>query len=763
MPITASKYINNSQLRTSYISLFNYKSPKRGKEDLEVDMYGLLSVSSVVEISGDKIVKFAWDGIIDGFEYSKTDSINESLKLGLAEATRRVKQLIANDSEIGKNGVDINFTIFVSNSGGMYIGVLGESDIYVYKEGRLVDIFEMLESKKAKTAAIAIENNDLVFASSKGYIKENMSKLIGRKNREEIINTLEQLGNDVPDDMGLVVFSKMEKEKIGIIEENNNEDKLEKEISIRKLMPKEPKDSDYISESKVNKRIFKVASQEKDLREVLSKTFSKVSFLKSFFKKFFTFIQSISKKAFLGIINFAISIKNKLRTLISTKFGKKRWFRGVSARVSQINVKNKKKEEFREFKIDGYKQKSQRFHRVKIVIFILLGISILVGGIKFTIDQKEARDRSKSANIIFSEVEELLNNAKSKLGTDRESVSTSILQASDKLKDVPSELGDKDREKYDELKKQVLGISDSLYKINRLSIKDASIEKYYDTFTFNQDSSPDDIGIFRDSNGNELLILSDIGTKSVYSISLYDKKVENLSDANKVLGKPSKIYTRSNGIFVLDLANGILKSSYKDGVFEPFVKLSGLSIESMKLDSIVEFAMITPNENAYVLDTKKKSLLRSINYEGGYSLISSYLDKEEYEFANDVFADDLGIYITAKRENGIYRYVGSKSGMVESPISISGLNTVIKDPQAGYTIDDLNKGFYIFDGGEKRVLRFEKPLESQEKRHPNELLLLNQYLFEQDGAWSDVKDIVVDYNEDYLYILDSTTIWKVRL
>ncbi len=144
----------------------------------------------------------------DGFEYSKTDSINESLKLGLTEATRRVKQLIVNDTEIGKNGVDINFTIFVSSNGGMYIGVLGESDIYVYKDCRLVDIFEMLESKKAKTAAIALEKNDLVFASSKGYIKENMPKLIGKKNREEIISSLEQLGNDVLDDMGLVVFSK---------------------------------------------------------------------------------------------------------------------------------------------------------------------------------------------------------------------------------------------------------------------------------------------------------------------------------------------------------------------------------------------------------------------------------------------------------------------------------------------------------------------------------------------------------------------------
>ncbi len=171
MPITASKYINNSDSKTSYIGFFNYKRSARGFNDSTVDMYGLLFFSSEVEIPGDKLAKFSWDGIVDGFEYSKTDSINESLKLGLNEATRRVKQLIVNDSEIGKHGVNVNFTIFVSSKNGVYIGVLGDSDIFVYKGGRLVDICDMLNSKKAKTAAVAIDEGDLIFCSSLGYIK----------------------------------------------------------------------------------------------------------------------------------------------------------------------------------------------------------------------------------------------------------------------------------------------------------------------------------------------------------------------------------------------------------------------------------------------------------------------------------------------------------------------------------------------------------------------------------------------------------------
>ncbi len=150
MPISASKYIKNSESKKSYISMFNYKSLPRGGNGSVFDVYGFFSASSDIDIPGDQILKFAWDGLVDGFEYSKTVSINESLKSGLSEAANRVKQLIMNDKNIGEHGVNVNFTVFVSTDEGMYIGVFGDSDIYIYKQGKLVDISEMLKSKGAK-------------------------------------------------------------------------------------------------------------------------------------------------------------------------------------------------------------------------------------------------------------------------------------------------------------------------------------------------------------------------------------------------------------------------------------------------------------------------------------------------------------------------------------------------------------------------------------------------------------------------------------
>jgi len=765
MLVSVSKYIKNSESKKSYISMFNYKSLPRGGNGSVFDVYGFFSASSDIDIPGDQILKFAWDGLVDGFEYSKTVSINESLKSGLSEAANRVKQLIMNDKNIGEHGVNVNFTVFVSTDEGMYIGVFGDSDIYIYKQGKLVDISEMLKSKGAKTAAVAMDEEDLIFASSQGYLKDNLLKLISSKSRNEIKSVLEDLGREIGEDMGIVIFSKERVE-----EKSKKEESAQKEKVIRpkkRLQPnlkQEPLDTDYIPTSRASKKVFKPTVHEQDLKEVFSKVSKKLEPTKNAVIKAssasFQFVKNTSGKVVNGVKNIGLSTKSK----ISNKLGRERWFKKVSAKVSQSGLNKKRKTEFKEFKIDGYKEKNLRSKRVKQLLLITLGVCLIIGGIKFTADQKEARERSKIANETFTKVEKLLNDAQSKLGTNRESAEVSIFQASEELKKIPKELKEDDSKKLNELQAQVLGVQDSLYKRIRLSETDATIEKFYSTSTYNPDSNPQDIAIFRNPGGAaESLIITDLGTKSVLRISLYDNKRESIPDDNKVVSKPFKVYARPDSIFVLDLTNGVLKSEYKGGSFQPFVKLSGLSIESIKGEDIVEFAMLTVNENAYILDRGQKALLRSINYEGGYSLVSPYLEKEEYVKANDVFADDMSIYITAEGENGFYRYVNSGGRMVESPIKLTGLDSPVKNALCGHTRDSLDQSLFLFDSGQKRLLMFEKPMESGEKRHPNEMLLLRQYVYDNEKAWNKVVDIVADFDENNAYILDDTTIWKVKL
>ncbi|MDY0097248.1 MAG: hypothetical protein RBS01_02775, partial [Candidatus Dojkabacteria bacterium] len=147
-----------------------------------------------------------------------------------------------------------------------------------------------------------------------------------------------------------------------------------------------------------------------------------------------------------------------------------------------------------------------------------------------------------------------------------------------------------------------------------------------------------------------------------------------------------------------------------------------------------------------------------------YGLSEEYLKSDSYDTSNDVFAD-MSVYILSEGENGIHRYVTDYTvgRLVESPIAVKGLDTPLKNPRYGYTADDLNKDLFIFDSEDKRILRFEKPLESGDIRHPNELLLIKQYVLPSEESWNDVRDFVVDFNQKNLYLLNGTTVWKVSL
>jgi hypothetical protein len=53
-----------------------------------------------------------------------------------------------------------------------------------------------------------MDDEDLIFASSQGYLKDNLLKLISSKSKNEIKSVLEDLGREIGDDMGIVIFSK---------------------------------------------------------------------------------------------------------------------------------------------------------------------------------------------------------------------------------------------------------------------------------------------------------------------------------------------------------------------------------------------------------------------------------------------------------------------------------------------------------------------------------------------------------------------------
>ncbi len=750
MSISAAQYLNNSNTEKSFIGVFHYTRPVRSKNEESVEIYGLLSVSSEVNIPGQNIAKFAWDGLVDGFEYSNEDSVNNALKVGLNESTRRVKQLIVNDKEIAMHGVDVNFIVFVSTSSGLYVGCLGEGDIYIYKKDRIVDIAEMLKKKNAKTAGLVLDENDLLFTSSASFLKNHLGDLTGLSNREGILEVLDSIANELTSGEGLLLFVR----ELGELKEKEPvlEEKVEKEVG------------DIVSEdiAPLPKQEILKTNKERDLKSVLTLWYTTV----------ITFFKGI-KLPKLGIRNFLERVLSGIKKIFKSFgsriveiFGKKKWFKRISAKVTQTG---KRKEGFKGFAVDGYKVRNKKRERFKVVGLVVLVIVLLVSGVKFTLDQKEAKEISNEANGIFTLVDDLVSSAEQKVSTDRQSAETAIFRAKEELAKVPEELNKKDLVKYEQLEGKVLGIQDSLYKIVGLADSDGSIETYLDTrLGFGEGSKPTDITIYQDDNGNEYLLVVDSALKGVFRISLYDKEVKRLPDSERILQDPRMIYIGKSGVFVLDFKVGVARAEFtQDGWFGNFSKLTGLGIENIGADDIAEFAVLTDTDNVYVLDRESASLYKSSNFGSGYGLSYAYLKEDSFKEANDILAD-LSVYILTSGENGLHRYIYSffESKQIPSPLEVLGLDGTFKNLTYGYTRDNLNYDLYLFDKEDKRVMRFEKPMEGGgEIRHPNQVVLINQYLYRgsRDGVWEKVNDFVVNRDQKFMYLLDSSTIWKVRL
>ena len=180
MKVTAQQYISNDRDRNTYVSVFKYYANKTDKHvDKEGDLYGIVHLFSDDGIPAERVVKFVWDGIVDGYVYSNSDSTNESLKSAITEGLRKLKDLIRNDKDLEKAGVNISFTVVAHKKEGFYVANLGENDIYVYRENKLMDIVEILNKNKSRTAGLALKENEIIMISTPKLLKDGISNFMG--------------------------------------------------------------------------------------------------------------------------------------------------------------------------------------------------------------------------------------------------------------------------------------------------------------------------------------------------------------------------------------------------------------------------------------------------------------------------------------------------------------------------------------------------------------------------------------------------------
>jgi CBS domain-containing protein len=760
MKITAQQYISNGKDDNSYVTIFKhfYGSTEK-KVNKQGDIYTLISMEAEKNVSLERVSKFVWDSIVDGYLYSNSETTNESLKDSIEQGVKKVKDLMTNNKELGEKGINVSFVIVLVKEEGIYVGVFGENDIYAYKKGEILNISGILSEKKANTAGITLDPNDLLMISTDGLLEKSESRLSVLKKKEEFVKTLDAIGDNLNGTKALLylaediegkIVEKKKKPVLSIPLIKDGAEKLLKPMARVEKIKEEPE---------------KVISKLQELIEKLK--------IKEIFTKFKIVGERVWSKVLVVLKKVGQVVNDNwvfLKQKIAENLGKKRWYKRIAAKISEVRVVRKRPVGVAGMRIDNYKVRDLRTRRFKIFLMFVLIIVLLTLGVNFTVKMKHSREISKIANESFVKVEDLLKKSSDNFVTDRISSETYLFQAEKILKEIPSELNEKDSQKHLELEERVLEIGDSFYKRVGISDKNGKLTNFLDSrLSFGEGSITVDMALYIDSVGSEFVIVADKGRKAVYRVSLYDKSVKALPDNEGYIKEPAYVYIGTKGVYVYDLKEGMLKASFdEDGWFTAFSPLSGLGVGDVRATDIAGMTVWTSLDNVYLLSRDRKSLLKSTSsYGDRYGLSYTFISDDAIEKATDVIAD-LSIYFVIPEDPHILRFNYSylESKYVQAPLGVLGFDGNYGKLTKAYTGDSLEYGLYLFDSSGKRFLKFEKPIEAgKDMRHPNEISLLSQYVYrgEKDSVLSDVKNFVVDSKEVNMYILDGSVIWKLGL
>lgn len=785
MEITAQQYISNEKdsnsYVTTYVNLFSSRDEKSGKEG---DIYVILKMSSSKKLPLQRLSKFVLDSLTDGYLYSHEKTTNESMKSALADGFNKLRTLIQSDKEIDGSKIDLTILICLVKKDGLYIGSIGNGEILVIKGGKAVDIAGIMKKKEANTAGVLLEDNEALLLSTQEILSSNLSDIVVASEQGKIEREVTRMGVNMTGDNALMSFVNKKKDVIPSIFEkkiesieaiSDIEETLipNEEIELEKPPKQEKKFPFQFKKLKENHTVGQIGETFKQTAGKVSAFGLKLKPSKETLEKAGNIWGKI-KKILKKLLELLKTLFGKIWVKINSLLSRKKWFKKVMSKYSEINFRGPKRSaQTVGVRIDDYKVKDLRGKRIKIVFGVLAIAILIILGVNFSIKTKEANKLSKDANQKFLQIQSLLEKTEQNMATDKSVSEVAYFDAGNLLKEIPKPLRESDVTKEKEIKEKYDLLGDQLFKKVGFSSELKNLSVYINPSLSSMGEGVDfvDLDKYMDKNNREYLLLTDKGKKVVYKIPLEETPaVEVISDEKKLVQVPQYVAVGERGIFVYDKEAGVLKAPIaEDGTLGSFISLPGILGRDIPDDTIEDMIVLTSNDNVYLLSSTQKAVLRSTAVYGDrYSMLNKYIENPLFEGAKDIHGD-FSTYIFVKSEEGILRYIWSsvEQKQVPSDMGITGLSGSVGKITKAYTYaDSMDSGLYMFDSEGKRFLRFEKPQESSaDLRHPNQLLLLKQYEYRggDSNEFSNIKDLVVDYKEENMYVLDGNTVWKIAL
>ena len=764
------------------------------------------SVACMISLEADEgasdlapVVKFTWNAVTDHFlQHIGTDEV-ALLEGALDSATEAVSKMLDNTDD-WESGLELNIAI-ISNLHGqnLKIGLIGDIDVLLLRESEndprkleAAHISKVMVENDVRTSSVEMLDSDRLVLSVgiPGAEISSLSSLrdtfnTGLATPGSYITVLSASGKYLSFlDMGDTVAEDDGKEvepvtKTPVERENHYETHtvvLGDELPQGGIENPQGIDGAETKPTAIGERGSAGKANMGDMKKDIA---GAVNGIKGRTQTVGRHVRNLGQSEYVRIIYAkGKAIVSKLVTVLLEflkkvlgRYERRRWYRKLLATTSKYMYSQRLKKRGTGMRIGDYSRIHKRNKRIVQALFVLIIFVIgyyIFAGIK---EKKQINAYNTSIQTQISAIEEKLNQS-------QESISISRDNSAKILKDARTEYeglvldGEKANEQTKNMYKQA---AEHMQKIDdllnhRIAINENDgLTLWKDTkVEFGAESSPSDMVIYDKPDGGELLLVTDAGKSVVYYASLPGGELQVIPDSDKLLKEPLSIDYGNNGIYVYDRANGMLRSTEKDGVFSSWTQINGLDASAFGKPSKAVLAIFTANDWIYLLNPEEGTIFKAQGTNGIYGLPYKFFSDDILHSATDLFAD-LNIYIlTQGRGMGIHRYISNYStgGLAESPVSLTGTDEGLTDLVAGHTGGESDSKFYVFDDTSKSLFAIEKPVESGEDlRHPGVMVVRDEYLYrgDKDGVFDGIKDIAVSADEAYAYLLDGTKIWQIRL
>jgi len=731
-------YIGRSE-NGGWASVYAYKPRNPHILEEKGEIFSVISVKGPRGFSANTAGNLLLDFMHESYFEGEDRSPLLCLEKALIKTANKLIEIVDHDKRISDTGLDLDITAITIVDRIAYFANMGDGGIFLFREGNLINVNSALRDptgdKLVKSASTVVKIGDvLLLVTPYGYNSYTKDEIIEACNEFKELN----LKNKPLEDESTLAFL-----MIGIELEHKQEDiVLSEQISANK--PQEQKiQQEILTKDKLEEDHDDVPELDEEQQEMHGK---------SILNKAHEYLFGVQNK----IKNLEINkkIKNKLDGLKpkdtqDTTFIY--YFKKVrdKAIIFFSFLKRVVWDEFLQMKQGMYLRNARRGTNWRLVIvLVVVGVLVLIICIN-TISANQERSRKER------EIEETIEKVSKDIGKmspeidsilgivdiynrERPNYQTKINQARNDLNRIKEY-----NISSDQIESLFNKIRELENKLNRkVIINDPNI--IVDFVTVDENSNPSDMEII-----NNKIYISDQNRGVIYSMDYsgggFTELVKNLNNpkslivngAGELIGADTNI---KEPFFLVNLNNGSIN------------RLTGLVGEGF--DSIIELEQY--KDRIYFLKTVGTQVQYIVKAGAGYAGATDRLSDPSFSSAKDIEISDGEIYLLLPGEGAI-RY----SGDTKLVFNLFGLSDNEMTKTINSTAFDVDGLYVVYGSSSGHSIVLATKSSGDDTTISN---YVTQIVYSGDmGYLSDIKEVKIDRENGYIFVLDSTRLIRYRM